>query len=384
MADITKNPAVDRLKQEAASFAAAQAERLLVATGRKLGETTAKLNDVAEGNSPGLAKMALEGGRKLADGKGPVRSAVEVGAGNLKDKVTQAFKSLGGKRKGGGGGSKFVTIVEDIRVGVPVREAYNQWTQFQEFSTFAKGVQGVETSDDTSSNWRMKIFWSNRSWKANTTEQIPDERIAWTSEGAKGTSKGVVTFHPLGDNLTEVLLVIQYYPKGLFEKTGNIWRAQGRRARLDLKHFRRFVMMRGEATGGWRGEIRDGEVVRDHDEVVAEEEAREQEHEDREEYGGEEPEDYGEDDAYADDEAAEDEAADDGDVEDEHGPEDAEDAEDDGYDDEAEYDEAPEDEAAADEAEAAEEEIPEDEVEDEYDEYEEEPEHEREREHASR
>jgi hypothetical protein len=76
----------------------------------------------------------------------------------------------------------------------------------------------------------------------------------------------VVTFHPLADDLTQVLLVIEYYPQGLFEKTGNIWKAQGRRARLDLKNFRRFIMMRGEATGSWRGEIRDGEVVRGPDE----------------------------------------------------------------------------------------------------------------------
>ena len=90
---------------------------------------------------------------------------------------------------------------------------------------------------------------------------MPDDRISWTSEGAKGTTKGVVSFHSLADNLTRVLLIIEYYPKGLFEKTGNIWRAQGRRARLDLKNFARFITLKGEAGDSWRGEIRDGEVV---------------------------------------------------------------------------------------------------------------------------
>lgn len=128
------------------------------------------------------------------------------------------MKSLFGKgRKGGGGKSKSVTIVEDIDVGVPVREAYDQWTQFQEFSTFAKGVVSVEKSDDTSSNWKVKVAKSTRSWRANVTEQVPDERITWTTEGAKGTVKGVVTFHRLTDNLTRVLLVLEYFPKGLFE-----------------------------------------------------------------------------------------------------------------------------------------------------------------------
>ncbi|MBQ0987605.1 cyclase [Streptomyces sp. F63] len=290
---LKENPALDRLKQEASAFAAAQAQRLLVSAGEKLGGATARLTDVAEGRASGgsgLVKLAGESGRKSAEGKGPVRSAVEIGASGLKDKVKEAFTTMGGKRKGGGGKGKYVTISEDIDVGVPLREAYNQWTQFQEFSSFAKGVQGVESADDTTSNWRAKIFWSSRSWKASTTEQIPDERIAWTSEGAKGTLKGVVTFHALDHGLSRILMVLEYYPKGLFEKTGNIWRAQGRRARLDLKNFRRFVMMRGEATGEWRGEIRDGEVVRGHEEVL-EAEAEDEElpdggYEDEEPSGG--------------------------------------------------------------------------------------------------
>ncbi|MFH8408400.1 SRPBCC family protein [Streptomyces sp. NPDC018019] len=267
---VAGNPAVDRLKEEAVSFAAAQAQRLLVATGKRLGEATTRLTDVAEGRSDGLI--------------GPVIKETFKGAvkDTAKNTVKGAVGKLTGKRKGGGGKSKAVTISEDVDVGVPVREAYNQWTQFQEFSTFAKGVQGVESADDTDSHWRAKIFWSTRSWKAHTTEQIPDERIAWTSEGAKGTLKGVVTFHELAADLTRVLLVIEYHPKGLFEKTGNIWRAQGRRVRLDLKHFRRFVMMRGEATGEWRGEIRDGEVVVGHDEALEREE-RDRDEQDRDE-----------------------------------------------------------------------------------------------------
>jgi hypothetical protein len=124
-------------------------------------------------------------------------------------------------------------------------------------------VVNVEKSDETSYNWQVKVAKAGRSWKAKVTEQIPDERIVWTSEGAKGTTKGVVTFHPLGDNLTKVLLVVEYFPKGLVEKTGNLVRAQGRRVRLDLKLFRKFVTMQGEAAEGWRGEIRDGEVVRE-------------------------------------------------------------------------------------------------------------------------
>jgi uncharacterized membrane protein len=346
LSELAHSEAADRLKAEVQDYFAAQATRLLTGLGHKLGETTGKLTDIAEGNSPGFAKMALEGGRKIAEGKGPLRSALEVGASGAKDKVMGAFKNLGGKGKGKGkgGGNKPTVIIESVDVGVDLRTAYDQWTKYQDFSTFAKGVKSASRADDTQSDWQMKIFWSNRSWKAKTTEQIPDDRISWTSEGAKGTTKGVVSFHRLDDNLTRVLLVIEYYPQGLFEKTGNIWRAQGRRARLDLKNYVRFITLKGEAEDGWRGEIRDGEVVRSHEDAVAEEEeARDEdesvegeeaegeeaegdeessEYEDEDEPRGEEEEEEDEEEEYEDEpEEGEEEAEGEYEYEDEEEPE---------------------------------------------------------------
>ncbi|WP_267715211.1 SRPBCC family protein [Streptomyces sp. CoH17] len=282
LADVAQSEAADRLKAEVQDYLAAQATRLLTGLGTKLGETTGRLNDIAEGNSPGFAKLALDGGRKLAEGKSPMRAALEVGAGKMKDNVVGAFKNLAGGKGGkkGGGGQKPTVIIEYVDVGVPLRTAYDQWTQYQDFSTFAKGVKSANRADDTTSDWQLKVLWSNRSWKATTTEQVPDDRISWTSEGAKGTTKGVVSFHRLADRLTRVVLVIEYYPSGLFEKTGNIWRAQGRRARLDLKNYVRHITFKGEADDGWRGEIRDGEVVRSHEDAVAEEEEDREERQD--------------------------------------------------------------------------------------------------------
>ncbi|MFE3247601.1 SRPBCC family protein [Streptomyces sp. NPDC059209] len=275
--DVAKNPATDRLKEELQNYLKARATHAVTNLGQRLGEGVGKLADPKNGPG-GAVKSLAKGGQALGEGKSPTQAAMAAGTSHLKDTIKDKVKGLFGKgRKGGGGKSKSVTITEDIDVGVPVREAYDQWTQFQEFSTFAKGVVSVEKADDTSSNWKVKVAKSTRSWKANVTEQVPDERITWTTEGAKGTVKGVVTFHAITDNLTRVLLVLEYFPKGLFEKTGNIWRAQGRRARLDLKLYRKFIMMRGEATDGWRGEIRDGEVVLEHDDAVEEEEARERE-----------------------------------------------------------------------------------------------------------
>lgn len=311
---LAKSEAADRLKAELQEYLAAQAQRAMVGIGHKLGETTGKLNDMAEGRSPGFAKLALDGGRKLAEGKGPLRSALELGAGRVKDtvkdKVVGAFKGLGGKGgkgKGKSAGKWPTVILEYVDVGVDVRTAYDQWTQFDEFNSFAKGVKSANRADDTTSDWQLKVFWSNRSWKGHTRDQVPDDRISWTTEGAKGTTKGVVSFHALADNLTRIVLIMEYYPVGLFEKTGNIWRAQGRRARLDLKNFARFITLRGEATdNAWRGEIRDGEVVRSHEDVVEEEEREQEEPEDEYEEPSEETEE-GEDEESAEYEEGEDE-----------------------------------------------------------------------------
>ncbi|MEU1176966.1 SRPBCC family protein [Streptomyces sp. NPDC005820] len=303
LAGVAHSEAADRLKEEVQEYLSAQAERLLVGVGRKLGETTGKLDDIAEGNSPGFARLALDGGRKLVGGKGPLRTALELGASHAKDTVTGALKKLGGGKGGkgkGGAGHKPTVIMEQVDVGVSLRTAYDQWTRYQDFSTFAKGVKSASRADDTGSDWQAKVFWSSRSWKAKTTEQVPDQRISWSSEGAKGTTKGVVSFHRLADHLTRVLLVVEYYPSGLFEKTGNIWRAQGRRARLDLKNFARFITLKGEAAEGWRGEIRDGEVVRSHEDAVAEEDGREDDEGNPE--GEEEAEDREAEDEYDEDE----------------------------------------------------------------------------------
>ncbi|MEV6564718.1 SRPBCC family protein [Streptomyces kronopolitis] len=350
--DVVKSPAAEELKEEFQKYLQARAQHAVTNLGHRLGQGVARLGEPGQGAGSLVSSLA-KGGKALGEGSSPAQAALTAGASHLKDtvkgKLKDKVKGLFGKgRKSGGGKSKSVTIVEDIDVGVPVREAYDQWTQFQEFSTFAKGVVSVEKADDTTSNWKVKVAKSTRSWRANVTEQVPDERITWTTEGAKGTVKGVVTFHPLTEDLTRVLLVLEYFPKGLFEKTGNIWRAQGRRARLDLKLYRKFLMMRGEATDGWRGEIRDGEVVVEHADAVEEEErAAEDETSTEDEYDGDpdgaDADDVREDEAYdEDDETHPDDERDD---EDEEFPDDARDE----ADDEAEEDHDEDDEPEAEE-----------------------------------
>ncbi|KND46095.1 SRPBCC family protein [Streptomyces stelliscabiei] len=310
------NASTSRLKEELEEYIEARLSVMLQGVGQGLGTGARKLGDMSAGtltSTAGHAKDALVDKAKNAAGK--AKDTVGEKAGGVTEKAKDALtKGKGHGKDPSGGSGKGHTIIEDIDVGVPVREAYDQWTQFEEFQRFAKGVIGVEQKDEATTQWHVKVAKSNRHWRATITEQVPDERIAWTSEGDKATTRGVVTFHPLGDNLTKVLLVLEYFPKGLFEKTGGLFRAQGRRARLDLKLYRTFVMMRGEATGGWRGEIRDGEV-QERDEEDDEAEGRYDEDDDGYDEDGEPRAEDDEDDTGAEDED-----------EDDYGPED-EDAE---------------------------------------------------------
>jgi uncharacterized membrane protein len=305
------------LGDAAKGYAVARGQDAAKKVGDKLSGVTGSLNDTAEGGGF-KATAAGEAVRRAVSGESPVKSAL----GGIGEGIKGLFSR---KKSGGSGNKKFMNIIEDITVGVPVNVAYDQWTQFQEFASFMKGVESVDQTDELNSNWRVKVAKSRRNFKATVTEQIPDRKIAWTTEGAKGTVKGVVTFHPLADDLTQILLVMEYYPQGLFEKTGNIWRAQGRRTRLDLKHFRRFIMQRGEATGSWRGEIRDGEVVRGPEDEESEEQQPEAAAEEQpEEESSEEPSEDEDEAEYEDEYADEDEEPE---SEDEEADQEAEEAE---------------------------------------------------------
>jgi uncharacterized membrane protein len=331
---LKNNPAVSHLGEAAKDYAKARGGDVVRTVAGKLSNVTESMNEKADnGGFKGPAiSTALQ---KVSEGESPVKAAVSgVGTG-IKEKVKSAFGRSGRSQK-------FMNIIEDVTVGVPVDVAYNQWTQFQEFASFMKGVDSVDQTDEVTSNWKVKVFKSRRTWKGTVQEQIPDRKIAWTTDGPKGTTKGVVTFHPLADDLTQILLVIEYYPSGLFEKTGNLWRAPGRRARLDLKNFRRFITMRGEETGSWRGEIRDGQVVRGPDEEGEESEEQPDTGQDQAEQGGEE--DQYEEDEYGDDEEDEEEGDQEEGDQDQDEYEDAEDYEDEDYEGEEEPEEEPDEE----------------------------------------
>jgi uncharacterized membrane protein len=145
-------------------------------------------------------------------------------------------------------------IEQSIDVRVPVRTAYNQWTQFEEFPEFMEGVEEVKQITDDRLRWRVEVAGTDREWEAQIDEQRPDERIAWHSLDGP-VHAGVVTFHRLDDTMTRVMLQLEWEPGDLAEKVGDWTGMVTKRVKGDLERFKGFIEARGAETGAWRGEI---------------------------------------------------------------------------------------------------------------------------------
>ncbi|MBI4523998.1 MAG: SRPBCC family protein [Deltaproteobacteria bacterium] len=146
------------------------------------------------------------------------------------------------------------TIEKSIDVNVPVRTAYNQWTQFEEFPRFLEGVEEVRQLDDTLLHWRANIGGKSLEWNARIIEQVPDNRIAWQSEGGP-MHNGMVSFHPIGAESARVTLRMDYEPEGLLQETGDKLGFVSRQVEEDLERFKQFIESRGVETGAWRGAV---------------------------------------------------------------------------------------------------------------------------------
>jgi uncharacterized membrane protein len=151
------------------------------------------------------------------------------------------------------------TIEQSIDVNVPVRTAYNQWTQFEEFPHFMEGVKDVQQLDDKRLHWRAEVAGRDKEWDAEITEQTPDQRIAWTSRSGAWNA-GVVTFHRLEENRTRVMLQLEYDPDGVVDNVGDALGFVSARVQGDLERFKDFIESRGTETGAWRGEIKQSRV----------------------------------------------------------------------------------------------------------------------------
>jgi Polyketide cyclase / dehydrase and lipid transport len=301
--------ASDTLRDAGGQLLGAVMQRATSAATDRVADLSDRLTNVSE-NGESLRSLVRRPGAEDRgddeddDGNEGGSSGIGSVLGGLKEKVQGLF----GGGKGGQGGKKLklTNIVETLDVGVPLRTTYDLWTQFTDFSSFMKKLENVDQQSDEKTHWKAQVFLSHREWEATTVEQVPDSHIIWRSKGAKGHVDGAVTFTSLGPNLTRVTLVMEYFPQGLFERTGNLWRAQGRRVRLEFKHFRRHAMTQAllhpDEIEGWRGEIHDSEVVKTHEEALEEEQEASGRPQDEQDYA----EDSGEVEPSEDGEAPED------------------------------------------------------------------------------
>jgi uncharacterized membrane protein len=259
---------------------------------------------------PGLMKDKVAPKIEQAGGAGEIAKGLTSKGGGIAESIGGVASGIGGKLSGkkkegespsGSGRGRRLPVQEFIDVGVDLETAYDQFTQFEDWPKFMHRVERIEQRDDSTLMWHENIWGVRRSWEAEITDQTPCERIAWRSKGGPQTV-GVATFHRLSDNLTRILVTLDFQPKGLFEKTASGMRISRRALTSDLMRFKGFIELRDEPTGDWRGQIEDGEVVDDEreDEEPRDEELDEREDEDEEV-------DEGEDEELDEPEAGEDE-----------------------------------------------------------------------------
>jgi len=149
------------------------------------------------------------------------------------------------------------TIEQSIEVAVPVRTAYNQWTQFEEFPSFMDGVTDVRQLDDTHLHWVVEHKGRRHEFDAEVTEQRPDERVAWRTVDGKSHA-GVVTFQRLDDMHSKVMVQIDWEPDGMLEELGAALGSDSRRVKDDLQRFKELIESRGTESGAWRGAVKRG------------------------------------------------------------------------------------------------------------------------------
>ena len=150
------------------------------------------------------------------------------------------------------------TVKETVEVDVPVRTAYNQWTQFEEFPNFMEGVEEVTQLDDRHNHWTTKIGGVRREFDTEIVDQLPDERITWRTTSGDTQQRGMVRFQSLDATHTRVELTMDLEPSGAAEKTADWTGMIDRRVKGDMRRFKEFIESRGGETGSWRGRVTPG------------------------------------------------------------------------------------------------------------------------------
>ncbi|MEU1277991.1 SRPBCC family protein [Streptomyces sp. NPDC005805] len=147
------------------------------------------------------------------------------------------------------------TVKESVEVAVPLRTAYNQWTQFEEFPRFMEGVEEVRQLDDVHSRWVARVGGVRREFETEIVDQLPDERIVWRTTGGDVRQMGMVRFRAVDAEHTRVDLVMDVEPTGVAETAATAAGVLDRRVKGDMRRFKEYIEGRGGETGAWRGRV---------------------------------------------------------------------------------------------------------------------------------
>jgi uncharacterized membrane protein len=231
------------------------AEKLASRGGAKLSDKASEAKDKAKSQLKDTAKDVTPDspGELLGGGGGPLKKL--FGGGEDSDSENE------GRAAPGHGSGRRMPIQQAVDVAVPVKEAYNHWTQFEDWPEFMHRIESAEQVDDSTVSFQAKIWGINKRFEAEIVEQLPDERIEWNvTQGYAHT--GVVTFHELSRNLTRVDVSLDIQPSNIIDKASRGMRFAKRAVRADLHRFKAYAELDQDGPKGWRGTIEDGKVKR--------------------------------------------------------------------------------------------------------------------------
>jgi uncharacterized membrane protein len=243
-----KSPAAQQLKDPkkmaaagaalmALPFAAEGIAKLAGGSPKEAGEKAKEVGEKAKGKATeGAKKVAGEVADEKLGGAKKLAGLKDLFGGDGKDsddgeKATEAHGS--GRR---------MPIQQSVDVAVPIGEAYDQWTQFEEWPKFMHRVDSVQQKDDSTISFSTKVWGITKEFEAEIVDKKRDERIEWHTEQGLAHS-GVVTFHKLAPRLTRIEVSMDVKPDSLVEKAGRGMRFTKRAVRGDLHRFKAFVEM---------------------------------------------------------------------------------------------------------------------------------------------
>jgi uncharacterized membrane protein len=231
--------ALSRLLSKEVLIPAAATAATAVAAGyaaKKAPEVKERLSGEAKEGAQTLGREGAEGAKEGLGG-GNALGALASGASKL----------MPGKGKGGKKKTRRLPIQRWTDVAVPVEEAFEQWTNFEDFPKFMHRVVKVDQKEENTVEWEEKIWFSRRQWQGEITDLRENDRVAWKT--VSGTMhSGIVSFHKLDDSLTRVLVTVDFQPSGMIEKMASGLRFAKRAVQADLARFKAYVEL-GEAEG---------------------------------------------------------------------------------------------------------------------------------------